>query len=94
MGTSLTVLAYTEPEVGAGPGLHYHDYDEIFLIRRGHARFTVGDDVVDAGPGDIVLGPAGIPHKFHNVGPGTLETTDLHLSDHIATVDVADPERS
>ena len=31
--------------------------------------------------GDILLGPANVPHKFENLGPGPLETTDIHLSD-------------
>lgn len=79
LGTGMTVLFFTTEEAGKGPPLHVHDYDELFVIRRGRAEFTVGDEVFEAGEGDVVFGPAGVPHKFRTLGP--FETTDLHLSD-------------
>lgn len=82
IGTNVTVLFFSTEQVGNGPPLHYHTYDEIFIIRQGCARFTVGDREFVAETGDIVFGPANIPHKFENLGPGRLETTDIHLSDH------------
>ena len=86
VGTGVTVLFFSSETVGAGPVLHMHPYDEVFIIRQGNARFTVGDKVIEAQAGEIVLGPANIPHKFENLGPGRLETTDIHLSDrHIQT---------
>ncbi len=85
-GTGVTVLFFSSETLGAGPLLHKHPYDEVFIIRQGRARFIVGDETIEAEVGDIVLGPANIPHKFENLGPGRLETTDIHLSDrHIQT---------
>ena len=81
LGTNVTVLFFSSDEVGDGPRLHVHTYDEVFIIRQGRARFTVGDQTIDAEAGDIVFGPANIPHKFENLGPGRLETTDIHLND-------------
>jgi mannose-6-phosphate isomerase-like protein (cupin superfamily) len=80
LGTGVTVLFYSTAEIGAGPRLHVHPYDEMFMVVRGRARFWVGDDVLEAGPGEAVLGPRGLPHRFVNIGPGELETVDVHLS--------------
>lgn len=88
VGTGVTVLFFSSETIGAGPPLHVHPYDEVFIIRQGRARFTVGDDVIEAKAGEIVLGPANIPHKFENLGPGRLETTDIHLSDRKIQTDL------
>ena len=80
LATQITVLAYGNDEPGLGPKLHVHPYDEIFVIQQGRARFFVGDQVIDAEAGETVLGPAGLPHKFVNLGPGRLQTVSIHLS--------------
>lgn len=80
LGTKVTVLTYGNDEPGKGPSLHVHPYDEIFVVLEGRARFFVGDQVVDAVAGETVLGPAGVPHRFINLGPGRLQTLDIHLS--------------
>ncbi|MEM9059045.1 MAG: cupin domain-containing protein [Pseudomonadota bacterium] len=80
LGTDVTVLFFSSDEVGAGPVLHIHPYDEVFILRQGRARFTIGDLVVEAEAGQILMAPANTPHKFENLGPGRLETTDIHLS--------------
>ena len=80
LGTQVTVLTYGNDEPGVGPALHVHPYDEVFVITHGRARFFVGDRVIDAESGETVLGPAGVPHRFINLGPGRLQTIDIHLS--------------
>ena len=76
----VTVLTYGNDEPGTGPALHVHPYDEVFVVQQGRARFFVGDQVIDADAGEIVLGPAGLPHRFVNLGPGRLQTLDIHMS--------------
>jgi len=66
------------PDVGGGPRLHTHPYAEIFIIRQGTGLFTVGDKEIEASAGQIVIVPPHTPHKFTNLGPGPLETTDIH----------------
>ena len=78
--TNITLIRYVTDEVGEGPTLHVHPYDEIFTVTEGRARFTVGDEVIDAEAGDVVLGPANIPHGYQNLGPGCLDSLDIHLS--------------
>ena len=80
LGGAVTVLAYGNDTPGQGPRLHVHPYDETFVILEGRARFFVGDEVIEAGAGEAVLGPAGVPHRFENMGPGRLQTIDIHHS--------------
>jgi len=90
IGTNITLIRYVTDVVGEGPKLHVHPYDEVFTITEGRARFTVGDRTIDAGVGDIVLGPANIPHGYQNLGPGRLDSLDIHLSAEWIQFDLAD----
>jgi len=81
LGTGVTVLFFASDKPGAGPVLHRHPYDEVFILREGRALFTLGERQVEAAAGDVLLAPAGTPHKFVNIGEGRLETTDIHLSE-------------
>lgn len=87
---------YTHGEVGAsaivvdappgsGPRLHRHPYAEIFVVLEGRATFTAGGDVIEAAGGQIVVVPAGVPHKFVNSGTGPLRQVDIHPSDRFST---------
>lgn len=94
IGAGVTVLFYATEEAGKGPLWHVHPYDEIFIVRAGRALFAIGEEKIEAEAGEILLGPANIPHKYHNLGPGLLETTDIHVSDRWIQTDLDDPELS
>jgi len=50
-------------------GLHIHPrQEERFEVAEGTMRFRVGRERVTAGPGDVVVVPAGVPHDFANDG--------------------------
>jgi mannose-6-phosphate isomerase-like protein (cupin superfamily) len=52
-----------------GPAQHRHaQHDEGFYVVSGTARFTVGEDSYDLGPGSLVMVPPGAPHTFANPG--------------------------
>ena len=70
---------------GGGPRLHKHPYAETFIVRSGTGLFTLGDRVITASEGQILIAPANTPHKFSNVGPGPLETIDIHSSGKFIT---------
>jgi mannose-6-phosphate isomerase-like protein (cupin superfamily) len=89
-GANITLIRYITDEVSVGPTLHVHPYDEIFTIQEGRARFTVGDKTIDAEAGDVVFGPANIPHGYQNLGPGRLDSLDIHLSPEWVQYDLAD----
>lgn len=92
LGTKATILFFSSDKIGSGPPLHVHTYDEIFIIRQGRARFTIGEETFEAEAGQILFGPANIPHKFVNLGPDRFETTDIHLSDRFAQIELEEPK--
>src|SRR5919202_592565 len=50
---------------GAASPVHVHSReDEYFLVVDGRARLFVGDGRIDAGPGDLVVLPRGVPHAY------------------------------
>jgi mannose-6-phosphate isomerase-like protein (cupin superfamily) len=61
-------------------------------LQAGHALFTVGDRKIEAKEGDVVFGPAHVPHKFVNLGPGVLKTIDIHVSPRWEQTNLTDPE--
>ena len=63
---------------GDGPSLHSHPYEEIFVVQAGQATFTVGDATIEATGGQIVIAPAGVPHKFVNSGKTPLRSINIH----------------
>lgn len=86
-GANVSVMFYTTDEIGRGPKLHKHPYDEVFIVRQGRALFTVGDQQLEVKEGQIVFGPANLPHKYVNMGPGRLEMTDVHVAGEFAQED-------
>jgi mannose-6-phosphate isomerase-like protein (cupin superfamily) len=78
-------LIFFDGEPGSGPRLHRHPYAEIFVVQEGQATFVVGDAVIEAGGGQILVAPAGVPHKFTNTGSGRLRQLDIHLSGRFET---------
>lgn len=76
-------LVHNQP--GQGPRLHHHPYDETFIILEGHVRVTVGDEALEGGAGDIVIGPSGVPHGFTNLGPGLARLVCIHAAPAMRT---------
>ena len=70
---------------GEGPFLHSHPYEEIFIVQEGQVTLTVGDATIEATSGQIVIVPAGVPHKFINSGSGPLRQLDIHASRSMIT---------
>ncbi len=70
---------------GSGPRLHKHPYEEVFVVQEGTVTFTAGDDVIEASGGQVVVVPAGVPHKFVNCGTGRLRQIDIHASNRFIT---------
>jgi mannose-6-phosphate isomerase-like protein (cupin superfamily) len=62
---------------GLGPSLHTHPYPEVFIVHEGEATFVVDGAEVIAAAGDIVVAPAGRPHRFTNTGAGRLLMTSI-----------------
>lgn len=74
-----------EFEPGQAVRLHRHTYEEVFVVLEGSVTFIVGDETVVASAGDTVVGPANVPHRFVNTGPGVLRQIDIHATGNILT---------
>lgn len=62
-------LAIVEDPIDPGvlAPLHTHsNEDELCFVLDGRVGLRVGDEIIDAGPGDYVFRPRGIPHAFWN----------------------------
>ena len=60
----ITVAEFLNP-AGFAPPLHRHlDEDEMFYLLSGTAEFRCDGQAFQAGPGDFVLLPVGLPHTF------------------------------
>ncbi len=70
---------------GSGPKLHKHPYEEVFVMQEGAVTFTARADVIQASAGQIVVVPAGVPHRFVNSGAGRLRQIDIYASERFVT---------
>lgn len=60
----LSIVEFVNP-AGFAPPVHRHQAeDEMFYILDGEATFHCDGATFDAGPGDFVLLPVGLPHTF------------------------------
>ncbi len=70
---------------GDGPDLHTHPYEEIFVVQEGQVTVTIGDATIKVTRGQIVIVPAGSPHRFVNSGTGPLRQINIHPSPRMIT---------
>ena len=70
---------------GRGPSLHTHPYTEVFVVQDGSLTFVVGNQTIEAAAGQIILVPAGVPHKFTNTGSAVAHHIDIHTSAQMQT---------
>src|SRR5215203_1095826 len=70
---------------GTGPRLHRHPYEETFIVLDGKVRFTLGEETLEATAGQIVVVPAGTPHKFVSTGAGRLRQISIHPAARMET---------
>ena len=60
-------------EPGQAQKVHEHGKeDKFYAVQEGIGRFTVGTATFDAGAGDVVWAPAGVPHGVTNQGKARL----------------------
>jgi mannose-6-phosphate isomerase-like protein (cupin superfamily) len=81
---NVSIILESTDAAGVGPRLHLHPYAETFVIRRGSAIFTIGADRVEGRAGQVLVVPAGTPHKFRT-GPQGYEAVHIHASARFET---------
>ena len=68
-GGTVAMFEFDVPASAKLPVAHSHDaYEETIYGLRGVTSWTVDGDVVDVGPGDAVVIPRGVVHRFDNAG--------------------------
>ncbi|MDQ2856683.1 MAG: cupin domain-containing protein [Acidobacteriota bacterium] len=56
-------------EPGQIQAVHVHqDVDKHYFVLEGSGKFTIGEYEQEAGPGTLVIAPAGVPHGVWNNG--------------------------
>ena len=80
-GTASVFLEVWEPG-GAQPINSHPESVETFLFLRGTGRAESDGTVLDVGPGDLLILPAGSRHRIVNTGPGRLYAITTMVSDH------------
>lgn len=55
------------------------------MVQESNATFTAGEETIEVSGGQVVVVPAGVPHKFVNSGTTRLRQVDIHASDRFVT---------
>ncbi|UJA20362.1 cupin domain-containing protein [Thermoleophilia bacterium SCSIO 60948] len=74
-------LELSDHAPGQVAGLHRHPYEEAMLVQGGRARYAVGDEVIEAGAGELVIVPPGVWHGFEALGDEPLRQIGLGATD-------------
>lgn len=68
-GGAFSLVEHPLPPRALGAPLHTHaNEDEYSYVLEGRVGVQLGDEVLEAGPGDLVFKPRGVPHAFWNAG--------------------------
>ncbi len=66
---AFSLVEHPLPPRALGAPLHTHrNEDEYSYVLEGRVGVQLGDEVLEAGPGDLVFKPRGVPHAFWNAG--------------------------
>lgn len=76
-GTPDVLLVLNECEPGMELRPHRHDFDQIALITKGRARYHIGGETNEVGPGSVMLIPRGVEHYIEPVGEEVVENIDV-----------------
>lgn len=68
-GGKLALVEHPLAPRALGSPMHTHSHeDEYSYILAGQVGAQVGEEVILAGPGEVIAKPSGIPHAFWNAG--------------------------
>jgi mannose-6-phosphate isomerase-like protein (cupin superfamily) len=69
-GSRTCTIAYIRTPAGGGSpaGMHVHEVDQIFFVLSGTMSLEIEGRAMSAGPGSLVVFPAGVPHRNWNDG--------------------------
>lgn len=85
VGSHVSIIQEYTEHVGSGPRLHRHPYSETFMVRRGAALFTVGEERLVVSAGQVLVAPTLVPHRFEVLDRGLFESINIHANDRFVT---------
>jgi mannose-6-phosphate isomerase-like protein (cupin superfamily) len=66
--STLSLGVFRVPPGGRGPGMHAHRFDQIYYMISGTMELELGFQRYSVGPNQLVVIPAGMPHRNWNDG--------------------------
>jgi len=77
-GEAFALVEHTLPPRALGAPVHRHaNEDEYSFVLEGRLGAQLGDEVVEAGPGELVQKPRGQQHTFWNAGEEPLRFLEI-----------------
>lgn len=77
-GGAFSLVEHPLPPRALGAPLHTHrNEDEYSYVLEGRLGVQLGEEVLEAGPGELVFKPRGVPHAFWNAGDEPLRLLEL-----------------
>lgn len=77
-GGGFSLVEHTLPPRGLGAPLHRHaNEDECSFVVEGRLGAQLGDEIVEAGPGEVVWKPRGQQHTFWNASDEPLRFLEI-----------------
>jgi mannose-6-phosphate isomerase-like protein (cupin superfamily) len=77
-GAEFSLVEHTLPPRGLGAPVHTHaNEDEYSYVIEGRLGAQLGDEIVEAGPGELVRKPRGQAHTFWNAGDEPLRFLEV-----------------
>ncbi|TPL02164.1 cupin domain-containing protein [Mesorhizobium sp. B2-4-16] len=75
---AFSLVEHRLPARALGAPLHTHrNEDEYSYILQGRIGLQLGEEILVAGPGDLVMKPRGVPHAFWNAGDDEARLLEL-----------------
>ena len=90
-GLEHLTLTLGESPPGQFTRLHRQEAEELIIVHAGKGAYTIGETTVEAGPGDVLLIPSGVPHRWVNNGDTPLVHTGVFSTGNFAMVTVDEP---
>jgi len=72
---AIMVMNWLEPGMEKKP--HSHPFEQLAYILSGRVRFEIGDDVVEAGAGEVLRIPPGVVHCGEALGDEVAVNLDV-----------------
>ncbi len=77
-GGAFSLVEHPLPAHALGAPVHTHrNEDEYSYVLEGRVTVQLGDELIEAGPGELVFKPRGVPHAFWNAGDELVRLLEL-----------------